>query len=160
MTLHCALAASFAHSPPHHWFQVGLPKVSVLPEIGGSHPSVGSAGQASGLEAWHGSKTQTNSHSNASCRCQLMAAVRPEERTTRFSSGRTAPTRQQSTCFASESRETKRIICVRPATRPGLTHCSGHRWLHYLPQLSAVVVLLETATVPGQLSHARVSKIR
>ena len=116
MTLHCALGESFAHSPPHHWFQVGLPKVSVLPETEGSHPSVGSAGQASGLEAWHGSKTQTNSHSNASRGCQLMAAVRPDERTTRFSSGRTAPTRQQPACFASESRETKRIICVRPAT--------------------------------------------
>ena len=133
MTLHCALGANFAHSPPHHWFQVGLPKVSVLPEVEGSHPSVGSAGQASGLEAWHGSKTQTNSHSNASRGCQLMAAVRPDERTTRFSSGRTAPTRQQPACFASESRETKRIICVRPATRPALTHCSNHRWLHIYP---------------------------
>ena len=133
MTLHCALGESFAHSPPHHWFQVGLPKVSVLPETEGSHPSVGSAGQASGLEAWHGSKTQTNSHSNASRGCQLMAAVRPDERTPRFSSGRTAPTRQQPACFASESRETKRLICVRPATRPALTHCSDHRWLHIYP---------------------------
>ena len=133
MTLHCALGTSFPQSPKHHWFQVGLPKVSVLPETEGSHPSVGSAGQASGLEAWHGSETQTNSHSNASRGCQFMAAVRPDERTTRFSSGRTAPTRQQPACFASESRETKRLICVRPATRPALTHCSDHRWLHIYP---------------------------
>ena len=103
-----------------------MPKLSV--------PSP-SSGQASGFEAaWHGSITHTNSHTNASRRCEFIAAVRMEERTTSFSPQHHAPIRQKLTSFASEAR----------GSNPFMTAC-GERNQDYQSSTSLLLTLSSTA---------------